>query len=166
MGDLQRAAVTLILQAMERRDMSTHALSVTSGITYRRLRAVLANERAMTTDELATLCDRLGLSAARLFRDAERSMGAVEAITPANRAPGATINGALAAELRAEIAAQQAKPADLAAAVGIPTSTLKRALRAERTITMDLLVALADALEVQAGTLLERARLRMQSAMA
>ncbi|QWW20157.1 helix-turn-helix domain-containing protein [Schaalia sp. 19OD2882] len=73
---------------------------------------------------------------------------------------GSGLNAALAAEVRAERAAQQLTIADLAASSGIPARTLIRLLKAERAITVNSLADIASGLGLSSGLLLQRAEQR------
>jgi transcriptional regulator with XRE-family HTH domain len=69
---------------------------------------------------------------------------------------------AVAAELRAERAASRLTVKELSATAGVPVPTLNRYLAGERDVPGSTLVALAVALNVEPGTLLDRAFARAQ----
>ncbi|PHP52566.1 helix-turn-helix domain-containing protein [Actinomyces ruminis] len=75
--------------------------------------------------------------------------------------PSIGLNAAVAAELRAERAAQQLTVEALAGRSGIPKRTLLRLLNAERAISLDALQALADAFGLQMSALITRGEERL-----
>lgn len=78
-----------------------------------------------------------------------------------HRDPSAGINAALAAELRAERAAQQMTVDALAERSGVPKRTLIRLLNAERAIAVEPLCDIAGAFGVSVTTLVGRAERRL-----
>lgn len=66
----------------------------------------------------------------------------------------------LGAEIRGEIAAQGLKIGDLEEASGVERTSIWRYLKGERAMPLDVLVALADALRVDASELVQRAEQR------
>ncbi|WP_136192012.1 helix-turn-helix domain-containing protein [Actinomyces procaprae] len=75
--------------------------------------------------------------------------------------PSVGLNAAVAAELRAERAAQQLTVEALVGRSGIPKRTLLRLLNAERAISLDALQALADAFGVRMSALIARGEERL-----
>lgn len=61
---------------------------------------------------------------------------------------------AVAAEVRASLGRKGWSQADLAEASGVSTASLSRKMRAERSFTVEELVAIAAALDIEAGRLL------------
>lgn len=84
-------------------------------------------------------------------------------MSPFNKDPSTGMNAALAATLRAERAVKRMTINKLAGQSGIPKRTLMRLLNAERTITVEHLNSLADALQVPIATLIERAGWRLKT---
>lgn len=80
--------------------------------------------------------------------------------------PAEGLNGAVAAELRAERAAQRMTVDTLVARSGVSRSTLLRVLNAERAIAVESLQDIARALGVASSTLVRRAERRLESASA
>ncbi len=78
-----------------------------------------------------------------------------------NRDPAEGLNAAVAAELRAERAAQGVSIADLGDRSGISKSTLLRLLNEKRLIGMEALNDIATALGVRATTIVGRAERRL-----
>lgn len=163
-GDLQRSVVGLILDVMDRDGLSVRTVAARIDVSHARLSRVLRCERAMTMHELGSICDALGISMAQVLRESEHSSGASEMLAVERRAATGSMGGALAAELRAEVAARMARPEDVAAAVGVTVQTLNRLLRGERSISMDMMCSIADALGVRAGVLVDRAQQRLAEA--
>jgi len=75
--------------------------------------------------------------------------------------PRSGLNSAVAAELRAERVAQDVTLEELHQRSGLGRSTVHRALRAERLISIEALAAISAALGVSATTILERAEKRL-----
>lgn len=72
-----------------------------------------------------------------------------------------TMNDAVAAVLRAEIAAQQLEKKDVAAKAGIPSRTFGRYLTGESPISIDTLDTLAKILGLESGEVWTKAAERM-----
>ena len=83
-------------------------------------------------------------------------------MSPLNKDPSTGMNVALAATLRAERAVKRMTIDNLASQSGIPKRTLIRLLLAERTINVEHLNSLADALQVPIATLIEWAGWRLK----
>ena len=66
----------------------------------------------------------------------------------------------LGAEIRGEIAAQGLGITEVAARAGMERTSLWRYLKGERAMPLDALVALADALQLDASELVQRAEQR------
>jgi len=81
-----------------------------------------------------------------------------------NKDPRSGMNAAVAAELRAERAAQRMTIDTMAAASGYPKRSLLRWLNTERSIGVEPLFAMAGALGVPAAELVRRAEKRVASA--
>lgn len=81
-----------------------------------------------------------------------------------DRDPRSGLNSAVAAELRAERVAQDITLEELYQRSGLGRSTVHRALRAERLISIEALAAMSAALGVSPATILERAEKRMEAA--
>lgn len=69
---------------------------------------------------------------------------------------------AIAAELRAERAAKRMTITQLSQRSGVPSATLNRYLAGQRDVPVSTIIALASALEVDPGELLDRAVARAQ----
>ncbi|WP_082628257.1 helix-turn-helix domain-containing protein [Actinobaculum massiliense] len=82
---------------------------------------------------------------------------------PINNDPQSGLNGAVAAELRAEKAIQQTTFDDLAHQTGISKRTLIRILNADRIITTAYLESLCTALGITPIDIIARATKRMGS---
>ena len=78
-------------------------------------------------------------------------------MTPIERDHGRGLNGALAAEIRAELAVQEKTLTWLSAAAGIERLTLRRYIKAERAMNTALIEAIALALQMDPGELMARA---------
>ena len=74
---------------------------------------------------------------------------------------GTDIQAAMAVQIKAEMAAQDWKQADLANASGIPTSTLHRYLTGERDIPLPVFAEIASALGITYLELAGRAQRRL-----
>jgi Predicted transcriptional regulators len=74
---------------------------------------------------------------------------------------GERIQAAIAAQVRAEIAALGWKQADLANKAGVPTSTLGRYLKGERDIPFPTFAEMAHALGLSPHELASRAQRRL-----
>ncbi|MFJ4107942.1 helix-turn-helix domain-containing protein [Oerskovia enterophila] len=72
-----------------------------------------------------------------------------------------TMNDAVAATLRAEIAAQRLQLKDVAELAGIPDRTLNRYLKGERPINVNTLASLAAAVGLTSGEVWTKAAERM-----
>lgn len=75
---------------------------------------------------------------------------------------GEQIQGAIVAQVKAEMAVQGIKQKDMAAKVGMQASTLSRYLAGERDIPMPVVFAFADALNLPFTELVERAERRLK----
>lgn len=78
-------------------------------------------------------------------------------MSPIERDHERGLNGALAAEIRAELAVQDKTTTWLAAEAGMDRLTLRRYLKAERAMNTALVEGLAQALQVDPGALMARA---------
>lgn len=87
-------------------------------------------------------------------------MGTFSAMTPVEP-PESGLNAAVAAELRAERAAQDLTMQELATAAGVPFGSLRRYLAAERNIDVATLAALAAALGTTSADLVSAAEARV-----
>jgi transcriptional regulator with XRE-family HTH domain len=74
---------------------------------------------------------------------------------------GTEIQAAMAAQIKAEIAAKDWKQPDLAQASGIPTSTLHRYLAGQRDIPLPAFAEIANALGLSMLELATRAQRRL-----
>jgi len=75
---------------------------------------------------------------------------------------GSDIQSAVAVQIKVELALRDWKQSDLAAASGIPTSTLSRYMKGERDIPLPVFVDLAGALGMSVSELAERAQRRLK----
>lgn len=74
---------------------------------------------------------------------------------------GADIQSAVAVQIKAEMAARDWKQSDLAAASGIPTSTLHRYLSGSRDMPMPVFAEISRALSLSMIELAQRAERRL-----
>lgn len=95
-----------------------------------------------------------------LFVTTSAPYGYIHAMSPVEP-PEAGLNAAVAAELRAERAAQDLTVQELADMAGIPFGSLRRYLAAERNIDVATLAALAAALGTTSGEIVAAAEERM-----
>jgi transcriptional regulator with XRE-family HTH domain len=75
---------------------------------------------------------------------------------------GESIQSAIAVQIKAEMAAKDWKQSDLAAASGIPTSTLHRYLSGARDIPLPVFAGIAQALGLSMIELAQRAERRLE----
>jgi len=75
---------------------------------------------------------------------------------------GEAIQSALVAQVKAEMGAQDMKQKDMAAKVGMQTSTLSRYLSGERDIPMPVVFSFASALDLSIIELVQRAERRLE----
>ena len=75
---------------------------------------------------------------------------------------GIDIQAALVKQVKAEMAAQDMRQKDMAAKLGMQTSTLSRYLAGERDIPMPVVFGFADALGLTAIELVQRAERRLE----
>lgn len=75
---------------------------------------------------------------------------------------GNDIQAALVAQVKAEMGAQDMRQKDMAAKVGMQTSTLSRYLSGERDIPMPVVFSFADALGLSVIELVQRAERRLE----
>ena len=75
---------------------------------------------------------------------------------------GNDIQAALVKQVKAEMAAQDMRQKDMAAKLGMQTSTLSRYLAGERDIPMPVVFGFADALGLTAIELVQRAERRLE----
>ena len=75
---------------------------------------------------------------------------------------GTDIQTALVTQVKAEMAAKDMKQKDMAARVGMQTSTLSRYLSGERDIPMPVVFAMASALDLSIIELVQRAERRLE----
>lgn len=87
-----------------------------------------------------------------LFRD---TVGDMNPLTTTAHDPSLAIRDAIAAEVRAAIARDGRKAADIAAMTGISTSALSRKLKGLAPFWVDELLSIAAVLNVDPGTLIK-----------
>lgn len=75
---------------------------------------------------------------------------------------GADIQAAIVTQVKAEMAAKDMKQKDMAAAIGMQTSTLSRYLSGERDIPMPVAFSMAAALDLPIVELVQRAERRLE----
>jgi transcriptional regulator with XRE-family HTH domain len=75
---------------------------------------------------------------------------------------GVDIQAALVTQVKAEMAAKDMKQKDMAARIGMQTSTLSRYLAGDRDIPMPVAFSMADALELSLIELFQRAERRLE----
>jgi len=75
---------------------------------------------------------------------------------------GTDIQTALVTQVKAEMAAKDMKQKDMAARVGMQTSTLSRYLSGERDIPMPVVFSMASALDLSIIELVQRAERRLE----
>lgn len=78
-------------------------------------------------------------------------------MTPVERDHERGLNGALAAEIRAELAVREKTQTWLADEAGVDRLTLRRYLKAQRAMNTALVEAIAEALQLDPGELMARA---------
>lgn len=83
-------------------------------------------------------------------------------MTPVEKDPARGLNGAIAAELRAERAAMKITFDDVAERSGLSKRTVLRLFNAERAVTMAYLEAVCEAMGVQMSHITERAEARLR----
>jgi len=74
---------------------------------------------------------------------------------------GIDIQAALVKQVKAEMAARDMRQKDMAAQIGMQTSTLSRYLSGERDIPMPVVFAFAEALDLSVIELVQRAERRL-----
>jgi len=75
---------------------------------------------------------------------------------------GTEIQAALVTQVKAEMAAKDMRQKDMAARVGMQTSTLSRYLSGERDIPMPVVFSMANALDLSIIELVQRAERRLE----
>ena len=75
---------------------------------------------------------------------------------------GSEIQSALVVQVKAEMAAKDMRQKDMAARIGMQTSTLSRYLSGERDIPMPVVFSMADALDLSIIELVQRAERRLE----
>lgn len=75
---------------------------------------------------------------------------------------GSAIQSALVIQVKAEMAAKDMRQKDMAARIGMQTSTLSRYLSGERDIPMPVVFSMADALDLSIVELVQRAERRLE----
>ena len=75
---------------------------------------------------------------------------------------GTDIQAAIVTQVKAEMAARDMKQKDMAAAIGMQTSTLSRYLSGERDIPMPVAFSMAAALDLSIVELVQRAERRLE----
>lgn len=75
---------------------------------------------------------------------------------------GNDIQAALVTQVKAEMAAKDMRQKDMAATLGMQTSTLSRYLSGERDIPMPVMFGFADALDLSLIELVQRAERRLK----
>ena len=75
---------------------------------------------------------------------------------------GSEIQSALVVQVKAEMAAKDMRQKDMAARIGMQTSTLSRYLSGERDIPMPVVFSMADTLDLSIIELVQRAERRLE----